>query len=215
MELYNQYKVDVPEGREGRYEIKRFEVSQEDEKFGRLRAMIGSSDRGRFTPSGTYTGLYRYKCATLDGDNCGTFGKEILMSDTPDEIRDHLGFIRRAKGRVLINGLGLGMAARACLLKPEVESVTVIELARDVIHLVHPWLQAIAGKVGTQLTVINADALYWKMPKSWKGVRWDAVWHDIWDNICADNLPDMHRLHRRFGGRCDWQGSWCREVLER
>jgi hypothetical protein len=30
----------------------------------------------------------------------------------------------------------------------------------------------------------------------------------------TDNLEDMHKLHRRFGRRADWQGSWGRSFLE-
>lgn len=38
----------------------------------------------------------------------------------------------------------------------------------------------------------------------------DAVWHDVWDELCTDNLPQMHRLHRRS----DWRGSRSRSFLE-
>jgi hypothetical protein len=28
-------------------------------------------------------------------------------------------------------------------------------------------------------------------------------------------LVEMRSLHRRYGSRCDWQGSWCRRECER
>jgi predicted membrane-bound spermidine synthase len=124
-----------------------------------------------------------------------------------------LEFIRQAAGSVLIHGLGLGMAARACLIRPKVTDITIVELEQDVINLVEPWLSEAARKVDKDLTVINDNALTWKPPK---GAFWYTVWHDIWTDISEDNLPDMHTLHRKFGRRCvNWQGSWKRPEIER
>jgi spermidine synthase len=103
------------------------------------------------------------------------------------------------------------MVAKACLSKPEVESVTVVELQPDVIKLVGPWLEGIAAKANKRLTIIQGDAFTWKPPKEQK---WDIVWHDVWNEICTDNLPQMSKLHRRFGKRCSWQDSWSRELLQ-
>jgi len=105
-----QYKVNIPEGKSGDWEVKKFIVSEDDAKWDALRS-IGRG--GRYTPAGTYTSLTR--------------NGQVIMSDTPNEIQDHLEFIRRAKGHVLINGLGLGVALKAILDKPEVEFITVIE----------------------------------------------------------------------------------------
>ena len=193
MEYADKYKVDVPEGQSGDWRIERFTVTKEAEKFGRLRAI--ATGRGRFAPAGTYTRLMRN----------GT----LVMSDTPDEIRDHYEAIHQAKGHVLVNGLGLGVALQAMLEKPEVERVTVVEISADVIALVGPHYKA---KYGDRLEVIQADAMTWKPPK---GVRYDAVWHDIWDAICSDNLDTMHTLHRRYGRRTNWQGSWGRYQCKR
>lgn len=199
MERYtDQYKVDVPVGQLGEWSIKRFTVSATAAKFEELRASISFSSRGRAVPEGTYTELYHTQ-------------RGVVMSDTPDEISDHLGFIRSAHGHVLIAGLGLGMVARACLLKPEVQSVTVIEVDADVISLVSPWLSQVAEKAGKVLTIVHADALTWKPPK---GQRFNAAWYDIWDNLCGDNLKAMKTLHRRYGKRCDEQGSWGRSLIE-
>ena len=55
------------------------------------------------------------------------------------------------------------------------------------------------------------DALQF-MPR---GMKFTVVWHDIWNHICSDNLPDMHKLHRKYGRRTDWQGSWARHLCER
>ncbi|MCV5648158.1 hypothetical protein OFN55_36090, partial [Escherichia coli] len=63
-------------------------------------------------------------------------GWDVVMSNTPMEIRTCQDFIERATGRVLINGLGLGMVLHAILQKDDVTHVTVIEKEQDVINLV-------------------------------------------------------------------------------
>ena len=189
---YTRYKVDVPEGVCGDWRVARFTVSKADASFERLRVVV--TGNRRFVREGTYTSLKRK----------GT----LVMSDTHDEIADHLNPIRKAAGHCLVNGLGLGVVIQAMLQKPEVEHVTVIEAAKEVIELVGPHYQ---GRFGERLTIVNADAYTWQPPK---GFRYNVVWHDIWDNLCEDNLPLMHKLHRKYGRRTEWQGSWGREQLE-
>jgi hypothetical protein len=189
---YDRYKVDLPEGQSGDWAVEKFTVDEHGAQMSSLAGFIGG--HGRHVPEGTYTKL------TRDGD--------IVMTDTPNEIRDHLVFISEAHGRVLIHGLGLGMCVAACLEKEKVDHVTVVELCAEVIELVGVHLKE---KYGDRLEIIEDDALTWKPPK---GTRWDVAWHDIWDNICADNIEEMSRLHRRFGRRVEWQGSWCRDMVK-
>ena len=60
------------------------------------------------------------------------------MSTTPFEQRTNRTAFYDATGRVLINGLGLGMLLAAILRKPDVKRVRVIEHDADVIALVGP-----------------------------------------------------------------------------
>lgn len=192
------YKVDVPEGRSGDWSIERFTVTRDDA----LRSMFGAYGFGRGVPSGNYTKLVRGRGAKAT----------TVMSDTPDEIRDHLSLIRRAQGDVLIAGLGLGMCARACLHRDGVSSVTIIERSRDVITLVGPWLTRVARRCGKRLTIIEADIFTWQPATSGP---YDVAWFDIWDEINGDNLPEMHALHRKFARKAKWKGSWGRDWIER
>lgn len=131
------------------------------------------------------------------------------MSDTPAEVRDMSSFIYHAKGAVLINGLGLGIALAAILNKraPEksVSSVTVIEIDQDIIDLVGSKFAA-----DPRVSIINESAFDFQPPR---GVRYQAVWHDIWDDICRDNLDEMKALHKKYARRTDWQASWGRDQL--
>lgn len=179
-------RYPLPVGQSGPWKIEQFTASDVGSRMSMFR------EGSRAPRPGTYTRLMRN-------------GKTI-MSDTPAEIRDLYEFEREAHGSILMNGLGLAVAARMALAKPSVKDVTVIEQSADVIALVSPHVQ------DSRLTIIQGDAYEWQPPK---GRRWNVVWHDIWDDICADNLPEMARLHRKYGRRADWQGSWCRWQCQR
>ena len=85
-------------------------------------------------------------------------------------------------------------------------TVTVIEISQEVIDVV---AQHIADDRAT-FTPMRI-----KMDATKKGMCWNVVWPDIWNDICADNLSEMEKLHRRYARRCDWQGSWCRVECQR
>ena len=171
-------KVTVPEGKSGIWFVRCVEI--EDSVVARFC--------GRHFKPGTYTHLRR--------------GGKLIMSDTPAERYDHVGFVQRATGDVLISGLGLGMCLGAVLKKPDVRSVTVIEKEPDVIALVGPHY------CDPRVTIINANALTWK-PHPHQ--HFDVVWHDIWDDICTDNLPQMATLNRRYATKAKWKGCWSQE----
>ena len=172
--------VDVPDGVSGDWKVDTFTIDKPPLYF----AM-----RGRSIPVGTYKRLMHKN--------------EVVMSNTPAEIDDFRGFLYYARGNVLVNGLGLGVVLKALLHKdPPVKTITVIEKSEDVIKLVAPTFNN-----EPRVTIINADALTWKPPRA---MYYDSVWHDIWDYICAENLKDMVKLHKKYGKRCSYQASWCR-----
>jgi hypothetical protein len=187
-------KINVPDGVSGDWEVSTFNVTEQDCEIFNMRALYHPG--GRTIKAGTYKKLTRR----------GT----IVMSNTPAEIRDHLGFIyraRRSNGNILINGLGLGVCLSAILESTTIKTVTVIEKSSDVIALVSPSFANYK-----RVTIICADAFEWKPPKD---IRYDAVWHDIWDNICGDNLPQMSKLHRKYARKTEWQDSWGKALCKR
>jgi len=185
------YKVSVSEGISGDWQVAKIVVSKKNAEIEAIRAPFSG---GRYTPEGNYTRL--------------TYRGSVIMSDTPDEYHDHREPICRARGLVLIHGLGLGMVLQAIARKTEVEHVLVIEQSIDVLNLVADhYLRMFPGKVD----ILQGDAYTWPVPKR---SYWDVIWHDIWPSLSLDNLPEMTRLHRRFGRRCNWQGSWGKDLLE-
>jgi len=180
--------VKVPIGKSGDWEVE--EIVVKEREFSQLISMMQT---GRSVPGGTYKRLIR--------------GNVTVMSNTPDEIRDFMGFYYEAKGSVLIHGLGIGVLVEALIQKEEVTDITIIENSPDVIKLSGPTYFN-----NPKVTIIQADCFSWESPK---GKRYNAVWHDIWDNICSDNIEEMKILHRKYGRKADYQESWCRDLCEK
>lgn len=182
----------VPQGTSGDWRVERFEVDAAAERFQRLRCALNPHRPARLVSRGSYTRLTRRWC--------------VVMSDTPDEMRDHAELFLHAKGRVLMHGLGLGCAASVLARMSNVTGIVVIEKSEDVIKLVMPTVTKL-GKV----VVVHGDAL---TRKPAKGERYDVVWHDIWDDISKDNIDEMRMLQRRWARRCGWQGCWSKAAID-
>lgn len=185
--MFEDYRVNVPCGESGDWKVSQFTVGDHDMKA------VSYALHGRPVPPGTYTRLLRK----------GAY--EPVMSDTPAEVSDHLGFIYRATGRCLVNGLGLGVVLKAILKKPDVTHVDVVELEQDVINLVWPTY-----KDHDRVTLHHADAYTIQWPK---GTQWDYAWHDIWPDISTDNLPGIAKLKHKYAHAVKWQGAWVEGLI--
>lgn len=184
---------DLPEGESDGWSLKRFEI--EDDVRMRLAnmrmAMKGVGDR--MVIPGTYTRLFR--------------GDTLVMSDTPAEKSDHVSFVIQSRGRVLIGGLGMGMVLNAVARREVVEHVTVIELEDGPINLVWDFYKE---RYGDKIDLIQADVREWKSP----GQRWDCVWMDIWDDICADDWDEHKLLKRRYAQKADYVDTWVHDLVQ-
>ena len=185
--LYENYKVNVPEGVSGDWKVEKFTVAEND-----IMA-IAYALHGRPVPPGIYTRLMKK----------GAF--DPIMSDTPAEISDHFSFIRNATGKCLLNGLGLGMVLKALLGKPEVTHIDVVEIEQDIINLAWPVYQD-----GERVTLYHADAFTIQWPKD---KYWDCAWHDIWPSLCTDNLPEIAKLKHKYAHRVKYQKAWAEDLL--
>lgn len=149
-EWAKEMQVSVPHGESGGVIIDSIVMDDDTVNRYNLGEMFSHSPRRAYV--GTYTGLWIGKKAAGN----------LWMSDTPDEMRDHMDFIRRAEGHVLITGLGLGMVVQACLRKPEVQQVTVVENHPDVVVLVGDHYHRMARENGKHLHIVVSDAYTWK-----------------------------------------------------
>lgn len=181
----------TPNGSNGKWTIDEITVSKEEADRDNLRNKIKRTEWLNVKP-GTYKRLRR--------------GKTVVMSNTPMETLTCMPVWTSGTGRVLVNGLGMGMIIEALLAKPDVRSIKVIELDDELIDLVQPHFQhAIDSK---RLEIVHHDAYTYKLRPD---DIYDYAWHDIWDDISADNLKDMARLTAKWRTRAKKQGVWSQE----
>lgn len=198
MRLFESMATVIPEGTAdgGTVRVQHRHISEAEARFDAIRAAW----RG-YVPcqEGSLC------CLLIDGG--------LMMSDGCNEHRTNEMVVHKARGDVLIAGLGLGMILLPILRKPEVRTVTVIEKYAGVIELVKPALQKHLGVLADKLTIITADIFTWKPAEH---ACFDTIYFDIWPDICIDNLAEITRLRRRFTRRLrlgGWMGAWVEHHL--
>lgn len=165
--------------RRGPWRVERFTVLP-DEALRRAAPAL-------YAPPGEYLRLAHHR-------------RGAVMSNLPQELRDHQEFVRRASGRVHISGLGLGIVLEQVLRRGRVARVEVVEIDRDVLRLIAPRFGG-----DPRVRFIHADALSYEPPR---GAFYRAAWHDIWDSFWKPELAQARALLRAWRDRCAWQGVW-------
>ncbi|QHJ74631.1 polyamine aminopropyltransferase [Vibrio phage VH2_2019] len=133
------------------------------------------------------------------------------MSFTAMELESHAFHIERAKGHVVIVGLGMGMILMNVLSKPDVTKVTVVELDPSVITL----FKEVSGYEDwegiSKLNILNTDALEPSKEVIAEVKGCDYLYADIWELMAAEGaLEDMKTI-------CSWAkpkaaSYWCFEI---
>ena len=178
----------IPEGSLGEASVTHFEVTPEDAQFTLLRAVA----KGR-PQEFVYPGHY----ARLQVRHC------LMMTDTQMERKTNAEFLRRARGKVLVAGLGLGMILHPILQADDVTSVLVVEKYKDVIDLVGPHVRQFPG-ADTKLKIVQGDIFEWKPDLS--DLPFNSIYFDIWACQSPDTLVEMKKLHRRAA---KWKAPGC------
>jgi hypothetical protein len=202
---FQPYQVNYKARRVGDWEIYKYTVTDRDA----LVFNLNEVDAGRHIAPGNYTSLVWHGSTEVDDKGIPVFpAGQTIMSDSPAEISDHMEFIDRAYGRILINGLGLGVVANALLQDEKrdcIEHIDVVELNPEVIELVSYYF-----KDDPKITIHQGDAYTFEWPHD---AYWHCAWHDIWYTINPDDLPLQDKLHNKYKNRVQWQDSWHRRWL--
>jgi hypothetical protein len=181
----------IPEGWEGLWFIQKTKV--------KMMQITLHNGEYRTLPAGVYTALFRMTDSTMHRYPPG----EVVMEDTPFELRTHLTFMLKAGGNVLVTGLGLGCVVRGLLANPAVDHITCIEKSQDVLRLVQPHMPKT-----DRLAIIHADALEWTATTT---QTFDYAWHDLWTNrdVGEPSLDEWHtRLILNCRHKAKKQGAW-------
>lgn len=122
---------------------------------------------------------------------------EVVMEDSIRELRRHLPIWLRARGHVLVTGLGLGCVVRGLLASDQVERITVVEIDKGILKIVGREFER-----NPRVRLIEGNALKIDLAE-----KFDYAWHDIWTEG-ETHLQVLHtRLIVRFGHRIPFQGA--------
>ena len=191
-QLAEHLKVKVPLGVSGDVEIRKFRFTDKT-----LWPRPGERPK-----AGEYTEL------RLAG--------ETWMSDMPNEIHEQIAFIHALNraprdSRILICGMGLGVVLNCALLMLHRGPIDIVENNADVLALVQPFYEEQARIADVEVRFHLASAYTWQFAPD---ARWHIGWIDIHRDIIETNLPDIERLHAKYGPRCVWLDSWSRAEAE-
>ena len=102
------------------------------------------------------------------------------MTVEPQEIESFSSFIEQASGNVLLGGCGLGYVAYMLSLKEEIESITIVELNKDIVELFKKHILP-QFKNGSKITIIEGDAIEYIQENDLS--RYDYINMDIWRDV--------------------------------
>lgn len=145
--------------------------------------MIINEDFSEIPPLGFFTEDFEFP-AVLEGGN-------EWMTLTPVDVDTCDFAIEAARGKVLTFGLGLGYFAFMAARKPEVESVTVVELSENVISLFEKYIRP-SLPCKEKIRIVNKDAFKYA-EEDMKREAFDYAFVDIWRDA-SDGTPIYEKM---------------------
>ena len=119
-----------------------------------------------------------------------TEGNNIWMSLNPNEIETMKPYINKAKGNVLVLGLGMGYVPFMMALKPEVKNITIIEKDPEIIGLFNCLILP-SFKNKEKIKIVEDDAINFVK----KNNKFDFIFADLWHSP-EDGLSLFVQLKR-------------------
>lgn len=126
--------------------------------------------------------------------------ERIWMTVTPNEIETMKEPVAAAFGRVLTFGLGLGYYAYMVSEKDNVDSVTIVEINEDVIHLFKRHILP-QFKQAEKIRIVHGDAFDFArthLARNAYDYVFTDLWHDVSDGI--DLYLRMKQVERQHPG---------------
>jgi hypothetical protein len=108
---------------------------------------------------------------------------ELWMSYTPQEVLTQRPGLRKAKGKVIIVGLGMGWLLQRVMAKKSVKKVVLVERSRELIDWVLPAIESSFPDKPLDVVVGDAYGIVQKMTAD------VALW-DIWESLGAVDQTD-------------------------
>ncbi len=104
-----------------------------------------------------------------------THGTGIWMTDDPREYYSHVPHVNRAKGNILVGGLGLGMYIHMLLEGASTSHITVVEIDKELIELICELTPGLEDN--PKVTIVCDDIEHYI--KEYMGPAFNYVYIDI------------------------------------
>lgn len=125
--------------------------------------------------------------------------EELVMSDTPYEMKTNQKFVDKAHGNVLIGGLGIGLLTKNLIPKIESGEIKHISIWEKNTNLINLW--KIAGQylpVHDKISIFNYDVFDYQKVRSQLKSVFDSVYIDIWAGLDEQAYTQMKHFRRVF-----------------
>ena len=119
-----------------------------------------------------------------------TEGNNIWMSLNPNEIETMKPYINKAKGNVLVLGLGMGYVQFMMAVNPEVKNITIVEKDPEIVGLFNSLILP-SFKNKEKIKIIENDAISFVK----KNNKYDYIFADLWHSP-EDGLSLFVQLKR-------------------
>ena len=175
--------IRIPNARFGRWELK-YEHYKAYEAFV-CDEMILKPDFREIQRIGFFDSDFSYPAVMEDGHE--------WMAIKPNETATITFAVNAAHGRVATFGLGMGYYPYLVHLKPDVESITIIERSSDVIELFKTHILPQFDHP-EKVRIVQADAFEYAA-KQMPAERFDYAFADTWRDV-SDGLPMYLRMKK-------------------
>ena len=175
--------IRIPNARFGRWELK-YEHYKAYEAFV-CDEMILKPDFREIQRIGFFDSDFSYPAVMEDGHE--------WMAIKPNETATITFAVNAAHGRVATFGLGMGYYPYLVHLKPDVESITIIERSSDVIELFKTHILPQFDHP-EKVRIVQADAFEYTA-KQMPAERFDYAFADTWRDV-SDGLPMYLRMKK-------------------
>lgn len=134
-----------------------------------------------------------------------------MMSNHETETITNQKFLDRAKGDVLIFGLGLGVIIFPLLSDDSITSIDVVEIDLSLIEYVGNVISK--QDFNRKVNIVNGDVFSYheSLKKSY-----DTIYLDIWEFVGEKELfeiKELHKTYHKFLNKSGWIDSWRSEKM--
>ncbi|MBO5287062.1 MAG: hypothetical protein J6B34_02950 [Clostridia bacterium] len=120
------------------------------------------------------------------------------MAIKPNEIETMKETIKKARGRVLVYGLGIGYFTYMASMKDEVECVTVVERDENAIKLFNEYILPQFPRKD-KITIVKSDAFEYAQREMKKG-NFDYCFTDLWHDV-SDGV-ELYAKMKKYEATC-------------